>query len=1111
MSTYVRLLGTPAIKWQDEWLEPPTGKISALLYYLAYQGGWVSREKLSYIFWPDIPETNARSNLRKILSRTKNLDYVVDLESERTRLRWNICTDVKDFKYAIDAKNLLTATQIYTGEFLQGARLDDSPEFESWLETTREDLNNVWHKTAFSLAAQLEANKSYEEAAEVLLPLRKADPFAEEVLRYELRYLYWAEQRSKALQTFESFQKFLKDELDGEPEAETIELVESIKQKSLELPATTSMVAQAIIDTSRVIEGSFVARQQELDQLNDFLKVALSGKRQLIFITGEAGLGKTALVNTFLAQIKEKANLRIAFGQCLERSSQGEAYMPVLEALGHLCEEADGKEVIALLAKRAPSWLVQMPWLITDEEFETLQNKVLGSTRERMLREMVETLEHLTASKPLVLMLEDLHWSDNSTLDLLTYLAQRQKPAHLLIIATYRLGEMQLPDHPLQGMKQRLSICGHCAELTLPLFAEVDVSDYLAKRFPEAKLSTEFAELVHKRTGGHPLFLRSVVDTWLAQGAELDDKEKFAELLQEIPENVRQLIEHLYNQLDSVGQNILEAASVVGLEFAAATVAATIDVKEEDIENHCIKLAKLGSFLQETTTAEWPDGTVSTRFKFQHQLYQEILYKQIPAGRQARMHRNIGERLEAGWAKLATQKAAELAGHFICGRDHLKAIEYLQLAARQDIQRSAYKEAINHLTKALNLLKKVNVADNKKLELSILAALGPPLSATKGWANPEVENLYKRANELCKSLGDPPQVAFIWFGLATMYESQGDFSKAQKMMEKRLDLPYDWHDGEILLESIDLLACSTFHQASFNTALKHAEQGLSLYDPKHHRKIMASYGENPGVGCYGWASLALWCLGYPDQALQRAFDGLKQAEEPNHLYSLASAQTHVAWLYQLRLEKKSTEEWAETAINIAAGNGFPYRLAKGTIFKGWASVMINQQEDGLDLMQEGLAACRNVGAELDRPYYLALLAEASNQFGYVDQGLEALTEALEIIQSCQDYFYKAEVLRLKGDLLLKAGGQQAANEAEENFQQALKVAKDQEARMLELRAAMSLGKFWQKQGKTAEAHSMINGVYSWFTEGFDTDDLLGARAFLDELSSEVGQTQLVTL
>jgi predicted ATPase len=353
---------------------------------------------------------------------------------------------------------------------------------------------------------------------------------------------------------------------------------------------------------------------------------------------------------------------------------------------------------MALLNQYAPTWLVQMPGLLRASDLEKLQRKTQGVTRERMLRELAEALEAITAERPLVLILEDLHWSDVSTLDFLSLLARRQERARLLLIGTYRPIEVLTREHPLKGIKQELQLHEHCEELALNFLSEAAVAEYLERRFAGGARRVvplqPLARFVHRRTDGNPLFMVQVTNELITcevvtkRGGHWEIQDKCGEGSIGVPENLRQLIEQQLTRVNADERKILEAASVAGAEFSAATVAAGVEQSTEVVETHCDNLVRREQFLQAQGTTEWPDGTVAARYGFRHALYQEVLYNRLTATRRTRLHRQIGERQEQGYGKRTREIAAELALHFERGRDYRKTVQYLLQAGRNAIRRA---------------------------------------------------------------------------------------------------------------------------------------------------------------------------------------------------------------------------------------------------------------------------------------------------------------------------------------------------------------------------------------------------------------------------------------
>jgi predicted ATPase len=424
----------------------------------------------------------------------------------------------------------------------------------------------------------------------------------------------------------------------------------------------------------------------------------------------------------------------------------------------------------------------------------------------------------------------------------------------------------------------------------------------------------------------------------------------------------------------------------------------------------------------------------------------------------------------------------------------------LKLAAEQALQLNAHQEAVGFLTKGLEILQSFSDGpERQNNELTFQAILGPALIATKGWAAPEVEEAYVRARELCEHLGKLSQLSSTLYRLATVYEYRGEFHKSQALLKLRLNLPDQPDDKELRLESQELLACSTFHQGTLHQSVGYADQGFALYDSQQHRAMTSLYGKNHGVACHLWAGLSLWFLGYPEQALKRTQNALALAQELGHLYSLASAQAQTAYLHQFRQEVEISQKFAQASISLATEHGFPYRIATGTILQGWALSAQGQPEEGITLLRQGISGYKATGAVMDLPYFLALLAEALGNNNQVEKGLEALDEAFDIILGSRTFFYEAELYRLRGTFLLKASEKKNIDDAEENFLHALDIATRQEAKMLELRTAVSIGRLWQTQNKMDNALQLLDGIYGWFVEGFGTMDLLAAKSVIEDL------------
>ena len=865
-----------------------------------------------------------------------------------------------------------------------------------------------------------------------------------------------------------------------------------------------------------------VGRDEALRRMQSWLDEMLRGERQIVFVTGEAGIGKTALVDTFATSIGTDRSIRIARGQCLEQYGTSEAYLPVLEAIGRLCREH--QEIVETLRAHAPIWLLQLPWLMSVADRASLSREVVGATRERMLREMGDALEALTAELPLVLILEDLHWSDYSTLDLISYLARQRQTAQLMLIGTYRTAELIVRGHPLRAVKQELLAKQQCEELLLEYLSREAVANYLSVRFPAHRFPVELAGLIHERTDGNPLFMVNAVDYLVAERL-IGEPDHRWELVQEIkkvelgvPDSIRQMIDKQLDHLDPEHQRTLEAASVAGAEFSVLAVVAGLAEERAAVESRCDELAWKHLFIQGCGIQELPNGEVASRYAFIHALYQNVLYERISAARRVQLHRRIGEQGEVLYGERARDIAAELAMHFERGSDYMRAAKYLQQAADNAIRRFAYREAVVLSRRGLELLGKLpDTSERAEQELCLQLTLGVPLIATEGYAAPAVGIVYLKARELCQQLDETPDVSEALWGLWTFYTLGAKLGTAREIAEEFLRLAERLPYQGLSMRGHWAMEITFLHLGEFALAMDHFDKALALYKPELHRDDAFLYALNPGVAMPCFAAWALWFLGQPDQSLERMKEALALARELSEPHGLAHALLFAAILHQLRREARLAQESAEAVIDVAREHGLVMYQAMATITRGWALIELGRQEEAIEQMRQGLAAEQATGANLMLPHFLGLLAEGLNKPHLIDEGLRVSEEALHAAHRTRESCYLAELYRIKGELLLtQARGRDLSRaatdgevvvraeppvpQAEACFNQSINIAQQQKAKSWELRAAMSLARLYQRQGKLAEARGLITQIYNTFTEGFDTVDLREAKALLGELS-----------
>ena len=834
-----------------------------------------------------------------------------------------------------------------------------------------------------------------------------------------------------------------------------------------------------------------VGREAELARLGELYGLAEQGRRQLVFVTGEPGIGKTTLVEAFTGEVEGRRAGLVARGQCLEQRGGSEPYLPIFDALERLCRD-DG-QALDLLSRLAPTWLAQLPALVEEADRAELERRALGGTTERRLREAAAVLEAVAADRPLVLVLEDLHWADPSTVDLLAWLARRATPARLLVAGTYRPADALAGGAPIADAGAELRLRGLASELRLGELGPEAVAAVLGRGLPGAEVPEELAQLVHRRTDGVPLFVVQLAQAWTDAGVLRPAAGRW-ELATgpggagEVPEDLRRLLELQLERLDAADLAMLETAAVGGVEFAAATAASDGPGTVEAVEGRCAALARHGRFLRAAGPVAWPDGTVSAGFRFAHDLHRTVLYDRIPAGRRARLHAAVADRLERAYGPDAAGHAAELAAHLLAGQDPARAVPYLQAAAMQAMGRSAPREAMQHLEALLEALPSLPEGPERdQAELVAQMTLGPALVAIRGFASPELEAAYTRAHQLCLALDRPYEETLVLHGLAAVNEFRGRYHRSEALLTQILHLGV----SELAVEAYELLACSTFHQGAAARAVGYAERGLSIADEGADLTYLAPFGEHPAVSCHAWAALALWFLGRPDRSLDHG--ELARSLAVAHPYSLASAEVQLTYLHQYRGEASETLHWAGRALATASEHGFPIRVAQATIFGGWALAVTGGDGAGVEQLRAGLAGYLATGAELDHPYYLGLLAEGLAATAASAEGLVVVEEAIRMVGTERPFYYLPELHRIHGDLLAGAG---RADQADEAYGQAMELAAGHGSRSAELRAALRRCRL--PDGTPPEAdRARLRRLYDQFEEGFGTPDLVAARALLE--------------
>lgn len=823
-----------------------------------------------------------------------------------------------------------------------------------------------------------------------------------------------------------------------------------------------------------------VGRERELRRLHQLLVESINGSPRTVVLTGEAGIGKTTTIQAFLYQALNDHDVLVACGQCLEHQGPSEPYMPLFDALDRLCRSNKELNLLKTLARCGPNWLVEMPWLVDDDELAMFAHRTVGNTRSRMLREVVESLVAISEIRPLILVLEDLQWSDPSTLDALNALVRIPVAAHLLILLSCRTSELGDAARPSAALLNALQLHGLCEELALPPLTEEEVGEYLRNRLPENTLSEESGRLLHARTEGNPLFIEMLVNDFSAEGETgqfSDSTPAPAQLATGVPETLKRMIENRLATVSRRKQEVLEAAAVAGIDASPTLIARAMEAAEEEVEVVCHQLERTDHFLRPNEPVE--EGSAWAGFAFAHSLYQEVIYDQIPSTRRARLHGAVGRALEASYGRRVAERAGELGFHFSRAGEALPAVKYLQIAAGQALRRYAYKEAIAQLTSALRLVEDMQAESRVELEIALRDMLALALVMVEGWSHPDTELELKKALELSEKLGDPDRQSLLLYHLAAVYENCGEHGKSKEVLERRLLLQPHFVDSTSLLESHELLACSLFHKGEFAESLSHADEGSALYDPQHHLVLLAAaLGENLGVSCHSWAALDLWYLGYPERSKRRIAAALKLANDPSHTYCLGRTEERAAVLHQLLLEPEKVRQHAATAIDLATQQGHEVSVAAAQILLGWAHAALGEVDAGLAELRSGLASYEASGSRIGRPYFLGLLADASLRAGTPIDALAATDEALSIFGD-RGFSHEAELRRLRGLALFRLDQK---DRGLASLRRAVDVARRQKAFSLEARAIESLARHTSDPNEASTVPDLLSSLRTPRTE-----------------------------
>jgi DNA-binding SARP family transcriptional activator len=1167
--------------------------VRALLAYLAVEADRPHRrERLAGLLWPEQPDPVALSNLRYALYHLRQAigDHEATppfLLTTRETLQFNTVSDhwldiaafeqhIADNRWRIadggwrsadgDAaiSYLRSAISLYRGRFMEGFSLGDSPLFEEWLLFKQEHIDRQMLSALHLLIQIHTARGEYERAEPYARRLLALEPWDEEAHRQLMRLLALSGRRNAALAQYETCRRLLAEELGVEPADETTALYERIRDGLLSRGAEEPGSRGAILTPAPLLPSTpapFVGRERELVKLDRFLETALAGQGRVVFVTGDAGSGKTVLIGEFARRAMERhGDVVVASGKCNAHAGVGDPYLPFREVLQMLTGDIEARRVsraitpeharrlwvvfpdaVQALANEGPDLIDRFlpgealalraeafapgdaAWRTRLEELAKRQEAradLADSPQADLFEQVTQVLRTLARQHPLILVLDDLQWADVGSVSLLFHLGRRLAGSRILIVGAYRPGDVAVDRE-----EER-----HFLEPIINEFQrdwgdiQVDLDQAEHRQFMEALLDREpnrldatFREMLYQHTEGQALFTVELLRALQERGELVQDEDgRWVEGPSldwgRLPARVEAVIAERIRRLPQEWQTTLTVASVEGETFTAEVVAGVQGLDEGEILRRLSGPLSQQHRLVRAHALRRVDGQRLSRYRFRHYLFRKYLYDRLDAVQRAHLHAAVGDALEALYGEQAAEISGQLAWHFEAGGLADKAIGYLLQAGRRAARLTANEEAIGQFTRGLTLLRALpESADRSRQEMELQFGLSAALVAARGWGARERTAIAARAFELSQRAGEMTGILQTMALQADQCRAAGECDRSRALGERMLELAERTGEPLHLALAHYTLGASLLFCAELSAGRVHLEQCVALWDAQRDHDLMETFGADTGVLALNWLTWSLWGLGYPDQALRCSQEALACARGLAHPFTVGLALIIAcASLAVLRGDDRTVCEHLAALAQVNIGQDNAFFQVWQSAFHGWLLTRQDETEAGIAAMRHGIATWEASGSRSGLPFQWVLLAEAYLRSGQIAAGLAMVAEGLAVVEQSGARIFEAELWRLKGELRNVEGRTQGATgeewnidgmeSAEECFCQAIEVARRQGAKLWELRTAVSLGRLWKKQGKHEEARQMLSETYGWFTEGFDTPDLQEARALLEELS-----------
>ena len=825
-----------------------------------------------------------------------------------------------------------------------------------------------------------------------------------------------------------------------------------------------------------------IGRADVLARLNTAWSAAAAARRQVVWISGEAGVGKTTVIERFMREVGE---VHCAYGHCVEQYGAGEPHLPILEALTDLLRR--DPSLVELIRAVAPTWLFQLPWLAGAEEREALRRELSGAGQARMLREMGELLDRYTEQRPLLLVTEDLHWSDHATIQLMDYLARRRSPARLLWLGSFRVTELIAADHPLATVRHELRLHGLGTELVLDDFTVAEVGEYLAARVPSLEVEPALVRALHDRTDGLPLFVAGVIDDLVERPTpDGDPQAQLAAMA--IPETLSGVIDRYIEELTPEQRSLLETASVCGVQFRLATVARVLDVDAMTLAESSAELARRQRWLKDLALPPHSPPSESG-YVFRHALYREVLYKRL--GRLARvdLHRKVAVSLERERAQGVAVGAAELATHLDLGREPMSALRYYAEAAESALLHFSPTQTLSLTERAMALLPHVEPsAECAALEMTLATLRGAAAMQVMGFSSPNVKEAFERALALLDDVPQHPLRGLVLSVLGLAYETRGELEQAAAIARRSEALWQANADKTALVCACLVHGLLERDRGRPSVARGWLEKGIGAVEELDASTSRAVFAADPGVMMLGLLATELVHLGLVDQGRQRMDAALARAvalREP----APRLAAFWLEALFEVRMGNPArVADAAERLARLQEEYDGPEGKAAALWFRGWAKAHLGDPRSGHRLIREGYERVTRCGMRAYAGETLGYAAEALVLAGDWAAARKQIAEARLTAEAADDRSCLPRLLMLEARV---AAGLGEARGARESLHAAIAEARTQEAAWLELQARLAL---CERDDATVVERASLRELVDGLSEGLDTPPVARARA-----------------